>query len=177
MDIGYLSQDKAHLAALQRERRASLTRIDYTACKEAMAIMDAYRERGRLLPGERTNSAVLDAILKEWAKLAGIEIQQEQRPMRSPMSSVGATGINNHGARVYDSGIPAWLMLPTKPERPTCGATRHRDGQPCESRPEPGKARCRFHGGRSTGPKTEEGRQRALANLRQNSISNQRDGG
>jgi len=52
--------------------------------------------------------------------------------------------------------------------RVPCGAKRHRDGQPCQAKSEPGKRRCRFHGGRSTGPKTPEGKARALANLRQN---------
>lgn len=52
-------------------------------------------------------------------------------------------------------------------ERVTCGARRHRDGQPCQALSEPGKRRCRFHGGRSTGPRTPEGKARALANLRQ----------
>lgn len=47
-----------------------------------------------------------------------------------------------------------------------CGARRHRDGNPCEARVEPGKRRCRFHGGRSTGPRTEAGKARSLANLR-----------
>src|SRR3546814_9322855 len=55
----------------------------------------------------------------------------------------------------------------TSEERPRCGATRHRDGQPCQAPCEPGKQRCRFHGGRSTGPRTEAGKARALANLRQ----------
>lgn len=49
--------------------------------------------------------------------------------------------------------------------RVPCGATRHSDGQPCEALSEPGKKRCRFHGGRSTGPKTPEGKARAVANL------------
>ncbi|WP_374607268.1 HGGxSTG domain-containing protein [Thermomonas sp.] len=51
--------------------------------------------------------------------------------------------------------------------RVQCGATRHRDGQPCQAKSEPGKRRCRFHGGRSTGPRTPEGKARSLANLRQ----------
>jgi hypothetical protein len=38
-------------------------------------------------------------------------------------------------------------------ERPKCGA-RNRQGEPCAVRVEPGKARCRFHGGLSTGPRT-----------------------
>jgi hypothetical protein len=48
--------------------------------------------------------------------------------------------------------------LPPK-ERPTCGA-RNRQGKPCAVRVEPGKRRCRFHGGLSTGPKTATGRAR-----------------
>ena len=52
--------------------------------------------------------------------------------------------------------------------RVICGARRHRDGLPCQAKSEPGKRRCRFHGGRSTGPKSEAGKARAMANLRQN---------
>lgn len=44
-------------------------------------------------------------------------------------------------------------------QRPICGA-KTRSGGACAMRVEPGKHRCRLHGGLSTGPKTEEGRQR-----------------
>jgi hypothetical protein len=40
-----------------------------------------------------------------------------------------------------------------------CGA-KTRDGGSCQVRAEPGKTRCRFHGGKSTGPKTQAGRAR-----------------
>src|SRR6476469_7372667 len=40
-----------------------------------------------------------------------------------------------------------------------CGA-KTRAGGCCQVRAEPGKARCRFHGGKSTGPKTRAGRAR-----------------
>ena len=43
--------------------------------------------------------------------------------------------------------------------RRLCGA-KTRAGGGCQVRAEPGKARCRFHGGRSTGPKTQAGRAR-----------------
>lgn len=82
--------------------------------------------------------------------------------------------------RAYDSGPgprdperPAHARTtaarkPLRPqERVVCGARRHRDGQPCQAKSEPGKRRCRFHGGRSTGPCTAAGKARALANLRQ----------
>lgn len=39
-----------------------------------------------------------------------------------------------------------------------CGALT-RAGKPCQCKPEEGKRRCRFHGGKSTGPKTEAGRE------------------
>jgi hypothetical protein len=40
-----------------------------------------------------------------------------------------------------------------------CGAKTRAHGC-CQVRAEPGKARCRFHGGKSTGPKTQAGRAR-----------------
>jgi len=39
-----------------------------------------------------------------------------------------------------------------------CGAVTRR-GTPCQCKPEPGKKRCKLHGGKSTGPKTEAGRE------------------
>lgn len=44
--------------------------------------------------------------------------------------------------------------------RVTCGAKTTRRGTPCRNKSEPGKRRCKFHGGKSTGPKTPEGRAR-----------------
>lgn len=43
-----------------------------------------------------------------------------------------------------------------------CGA-RTRKGTPCRAKALPGKKRCKFHGGASTGPKTPEGRERISA--------------
>ena len=51
-----------------------------------------------------------------------------------------------------------------------CGARRKRDGSRCEAKPLT-NGRCKYHGGMSTGPKTAEGRMRALANLRQTRMS------
>ena len=47
---------------------------------------------------------------------------------------------------------------------PRCGA-KTQAGVPCKRRPELGKARCRCHGGCSTGARTREGLARALAVL------------
>src|SRR6516165_5532792 len=51
-------------------------------------------------------------------------------------------------------------------DRQRCGArTRHRHGF-CRKWPVPGKTRCRFHGGCSTGAITEDGKARSLAAMR-----------
>ncbi|MDF2495070.1 MAG: hypothetical protein K0S66_2004 [Sphingomonas sp.] len=46
----------------------------------------------------------------------------------------------------------------------SCGA-RTRAGQPCRRTDLADSGRCRFHGGASTGPKTQAGKDRARANL------------
>ena len=46
--------------------------------------------------------------------------------------------------------------------RPTCGA-KNWQGSLCANKIVPGKRRCRFHGGLSTGPRTPEGRARIAA--------------
>ena len=43
--------------------------------------------------------------------------------------------------------------------RVTCGA-KTRAGHPCKMQSEKGRRRCKFHGGKSTGPKTQAGRDR-----------------
>lgn len=46
----------------------------------------------------------------------------------------------------------------------TCGACSKSTGRPCQLAPVPGKTRCKWHGGKSTGPRTEEGKQVAREN-------------
>jgi hypothetical protein len=54
-----------------------------------------------------------------------------------------------------------WLKNSNPPARfsdaKRCGAKSKRTGQPCQAPACRGKRRCRFHGGRSTGPRTAEG--------------------
>jgi hypothetical protein len=50
-----------------------------------------------------------------------------------------------------------------------------RGGSPCQKAALTGKGRCRLHGGRSTGPRTEEGRARiAAANYKHGNRTNER---
>ncbi len=93
--------------------------------------------------------------------LAIIEAMRGRFPAQYAQARKSSDADRSECARVNDSD----RIKPT--QRVPCGAKRHRDGQPCQAKSEPGKRRCRFHGGRSTGPRTPEGRARALANLRQ----------
>lgn len=181
--------DRERAAYLQRQRRARIVRIDYTPSPEALAIIDA--KRGRYYPLNH-NSGVINAILSEWAAFVGApggEVVQPKTPefgeeyaharvTTDPERSARAqdfggqsgisTPIAGARARAYESGSRTPLpQAPAAAQRVACGARRHRDGKPCQSKSEPGKKRCRFHGGRSTGPRSPEGRARALANLRQ----------
>lgn len=171
---GYLSRDRQRLARQQRERRASMVRIDYMPGKDALAAIDA--KRATLRPGSvaATNSAVLDAIVADWAALTGIN----KREVETAMSPGNAAGIPRpFRAGAYDFGreLPTWAeswlasgRAREAAQRVPCGARRHRDGQPCQAKSEPGKRRCKWHGGCSTGPRTADGKAKALANLKQN---------
>ena len=182
MTDGYLSKDRAYLAAMQRERRARIVRIDYMPSKAARDAIEAMRARSRPCSVSATNSAVIDAIVAEWARLTGIQQSQVVKPVTparfpvlsgqcagmhkgsapqgQPDASQARAGANNSGrcATVNSAGQA----------RVICGARRRRDGEPCQGLSIPGKRRCKWHGGASTGPKTDAGRARSMANLRQN---------
>ncbi len=131
-----------HANAAQRAYRSRRVRIDYAPGEAAAAVLDALRaEWGRL-----TNRAILDAIVTGWAAVNRPEILDVYTCARMTLTG--------------DRDKPAKLA------RVVCGATRHRDGQPCEALSVPGKRRCRFHGGASTGPRTAEGKAKVAANLR-----------
>lgn len=76
---------------------------------------------------------------------------------------------------------PGWRSTPTlsKPRRgswPRCGARTKATGQPCRARALL-NGRCKYHGGLSTGPRTVEGKARALRNLKQFRGKVEGDGG
>lgn len=172
------SEQRQRIAAMQRARRAHMTRVDYMPCPQAVAIMEA--KRARVYPGsvDATHSAVLDAILSEWAKLTGIKYGLIVKPMtsatRPELSDQKRARAHNFGSpsetrRFADAGAKDsdQIKQGNAPRAP-CGARRRRDSQPCQALSVPGKKRCRWHGGLSTGPKTTSGREASLANLVQN---------
>jgi hypothetical protein len=176
MHEGYLSKDRNRINAAQRARRASMTRIDYMPCPAAVAVMEA--KRARAYPGsvDATHSAVLDAILSEWAELTGIKYRPKSKPVTSATrpelsdhKRARANNFSHHAAPRRFAGAGAKDSGPIKQgsaPRIPCGARRRRDGLPCEALSVPGKQRCKWHGGASTGPRTDEGLARSLANFR-----------
>lgn len=171
MTDGYLSKDRDHLNRMQRERRARLVRIDYHPDDDALAMIDAKRPPFGI---DSTNSAVLNAIVSEWAALTGIKYRQIEKPKTSELAPK-SPGIYRRITHANESGQGGESFKPVTRarandlgpyQRVPCGGKRRRDGQPCQSLSVPGKRRCKWHGGCSTGPKTTEGKARALANLR-----------
>ena len=57
-------------------------------------------------------------------------------------------------------------VIPSKKSRKKCGAHARTTGKPCQAKAL-ANGRCKLHGGLSTGPKTDEGKERAKANLKQ----------
>jgi hypothetical protein len=163
----YLSRDRQHLASMQRKRRKRMVRVDYMPGLEAVAILQA--KRAQLRPGSlsATNSAMLDAILTEWAQLTGIKYSELSK---SPTSG-RRPEFSDLSARVNDSGFRHPPKRQAKATgnmvRVTCGARRRRDGLPCQALSVPGKRRCKWHGGASTGPITDDGQARSIRNLKQ----------
>ncbi len=248
-DDGYLSKNRPYLAAMQRQRRAKMVRIDYMPGKAARDAIEAMRARSRPGTPSATNSAVIDAIVTEWGRLTGInysQLDEAKTPATTPavaehyarmrlssdsetstparMTSDnlaecagGRAGASPAAPELPDASQaracasdfdprhakPAHPLAPDAPEfidtsmranesglchakragahanksggmpimanqaRVICGAKRRRDGQPCQGLSVPGKRRCKWHGGASTGPRTDAGRARSLANLRQ----------
>ncbi len=217
-DDGYLSRNRPYLAAMQRQRRARMVRIDYMPSKAARDAIETMRERTRPGTVSATNSAVIDAIVAEWARLTGINYSDLSKP-KTPASLPGLcdtyararmTTDGRSSTRAHDSSDDSAKCAPVRvgvgpaaPEfidasmranksglchatragahanksggmpimanqaRVICGAKRRRDGQPCQGLSVPGKRRCKWHGGASTGPRTDEGRARSRANLLQ----------
>lgn len=65
-----------------------------------------------------------------------------------------------------DYRYPQYPELPTDLRDLTCGAKGKRTGKPCRSKAIYKNGRCKFHGGLSTGPTSQEGKVRSAINGR-----------
>jgi hypothetical protein len=68
--------------------------------------------------------------------------------------------------KMFERGLSHRGLPLERKSRPRCCA-KTRAGAPCIMRVVPGKRRCRFHGGPSTGPRTVEGRARIAFAVRE----------
>lgn len=93
---------------------------------------------------------------------AALRVVQDGRPSRARANKFG------WAEAALAQKMVDWNRALKVLERHFCGARRRRDGKPCRALNVPGRDRCKWHGGMSTGPRTPEGKARALANLRQN---------
>lgn len=164
---GYLSRDRKYLNRLQRERRAGLVRIDYEPSAQAIAAIEAMR--GDTYP-LNTHTGIINTILEAWIEQAtGTKYRRLQTPPTSERVVFNVIPVrararaNNFGKKEK----PAWLIARESRLRVLCGARRRRDEKPCQALSVPGKKRCKWHGGKSTGPRTTKGKMIALANLKQ----------
>lgn len=132
----------------QRARRARNPRIDYYPNRESSAAIEAKRSRFYPL---NTNSGIIDAIIAEWAELTGINNQPKSMPMTS-----GRVPELLDAMRARMTSAASGSQNRANQERVVCGA-KTQAGHPCRGKSEPGKRRCKWHGGCSTGPLTTEG--------------------
>lgn len=99
--------------------------------------------------------------LKRMFKALGIEVL----PINRTTTRARGDGVLEHSPEMQRhldrqlAGVIARIEARNSKRRVTCGA-KARPGHPCRNLSEPGKQRCKFHGGKSTGPKTAEGRAR-----------------
>ncbi|NYE27310.1 hypothetical protein HDE78_000235 [Rhodanobacter sp. K2T2] len=77
-----------------------------------------------------------------------------------------------HAGAIELAGLPKWAVDYLAKHRKLaahmrvpCGGRRRCDGKPCEAPSVPGKRRCKWHGGYSTGPRTAEGKAKVAGNL------------
>ena len=117
----------------------------------------------RACAGARATSARPECLPASQARAGANDFDLTHAEHAHPPATV-TPEFSDTFARANESG-----SLPTgaNQTRVICGAKRRRDGQPCQGLSVPGKRRCKWHGGASTGPRTQQGRATAVANLRQ----------
>jgi hypothetical protein len=98
----------------------------------------------------------------------------DNRPVLTPDEFVDRVLARKEARRAHAGANTSRPRNTPKSLRPQCGA-KTRAGGRCRAKPvwdkennRPRNGRCRMHGGLSTGPKTPEGKAKALSKLKQN---------
>jgi hypothetical protein len=145
-----------------RVRSPSLrARLRAIRAEQQMQEMRARVELQRLIDlGPPPGSKITRAAWRDWHKYGFVECQ---RTGKTCVDIACRLGVACNAMRAYGLAGDGSPLL--RKQRPACGA-RNRRGEDCRVRVEPGKRRCRFHGGLSTGPKTADGKARIVAATR-----------
>lgn len=140
----------AGLSQIELARRAGIGRhaVQYHEARAVIGLRGWAIRRIREVLGA-------DAVPEYWASIAraggwGVSILEAERQAR-------------------EAARQRWARIEVEAaakRRVQCGA-KTRKGTPCRCQSEPGKRRCKFHGGKSTGPRTPEGIERIREAQRQ----------
>lgn len=123
-------------------------------------------ERHRRLQEDRQH--YLDSLRRDWRSCPATEhLHPDHQKACSDCNGKVCERMQAKG--LDDNGKPL-----TPAERPTCGA-KTRSGGVCAHKVTPGRTRCRYHGGKSTGPRTAEGRARIAEAQRKRWATRKRD--
>jgi len=114
------------------------------------------KERRRLLKAYWVELARVEAL---WLKIMNDNSEAESR----------AAFFVRHGTWPPPVVLPSWPEFPLECRDMVCGGKGRRSGGPCRCKEIYANGRCKWHGGASTGPKTEEGKARSQSNLRRGS--------
>ena len=140
---------------MSKRRGTGFKTIDeMIASRRAAEQRQASRIKRLIDRGPPTGSYIVPENWRQWYLYGFFACPRTNYTCADPGCHLGAACI-----QMWTIGL--WGNGSTRPvkDRPKCGA-RNRKGTPCEVRVEPGRERCRFHGGLSTGPRTPEGRAR-----------------
>ena len=139
--------------------------IDSSPTPGGLMARDGRKDKGegQAKPRNATGLAVTTPILELSARGTLGEASGAGAARRTAPSRAQVGEFCSHTRARVTSGIGDAFRV----RRVRCGARRRRDGRPCQALSVPGKRRCRWHGGCSTGARTPEGRARSLRNLRQ----------
>ena len=153
--------------------------IDINRNKKGFDLRASRKQAGLTLKALAQRAAISCSAVKYWERKAGIN--PNCRAVKSIAKALGIRDLTvfpQQYARTGGWGVigwdQIWAQLDAEVElqmvawrqraalraarlRVVCGAKTRKD-TPCRNLSEPGKKKCKFHGGKSTGPKTREGR-------------------
>lgn len=153
-------------AALGAKARISRQAVSYWECRKTID------PRGWAVQRMAEVEPQIGALLQAWctnthAREMGLRLKAMFPLSRGRTGRQGRAGPPSALDALLEAAITHELIRMKEREaqrrarlRVTCGAKTTRKGTACRNKSEPGRKRCKFHGGRSTGPKTAEGRER-----------------